>query len=86
MWYNNASNKRVWSINERQNEQGRGLSDGLAVSFQGGKRGLIERILEDPELREDVLDMALIREREGEPSISFEDYQAGKRLSLTCSC
>ena len=56
-------------------------------SFSKAEREVvIERILEDPELREDVLDMALIREREGEPSISLEDYQAGKRLSLTCSC
>jgi uncharacterized protein YbaA (DUF1428 family) len=41
---------------------------------------VIERILEDPELREDVLDMALIRKREGEPYISLEEFQAGKRL------
>ena len=41
---------------------------------------VIDRMLEDPELREDVLDMAVIRAREGEPYISLEEYQAGKRL------
>ena len=42
-------------------------------------------LMDDPNLREDVLDIALIRESQGEPSISFEDYQAGKRPPLTCS-
>ena len=37
---------------------------------------VIERILEDPDLREEVLDMAVIRATEGEPSISLDEYLA----------
>ena len=40
---------------------------------------VIERILEDPELREEVLDMAVIRATEGEPSTSLEEYLAESR-------
>ena len=40
---------------------------------------VIERILEDSELREEVLDMAVIRATEGEPSTSLEEYLAGIR-------
>ena len=40
---------------------------------------VIERILEDPELRDDVLDMALIRATEGESSISLDEYLAESR-------
>ena len=40
---------------------------------------VIERILEDPELREDVLDMAVIRATKGEPSTSLEEYLAESR-------
>lgn len=40
---------------------------------------VIERILEDPDLREEVLDMAVIRATEGEPSISLDEYLAESR-------
>ncbi len=44
---------------------------------------VIERILEDPELREEVLDMAVIRATEGEPSTSLEEYLAGSGQGKT---
>ena len=42
---------------------------------------VIARLLEAPELREDILDLALIRQRSGEPSRTFREYLAerGKR-------
>ena len=48
------------------------------------REAVIGRILEDPELREDLLDMALIRERRGEPTRPFEEYLAERdeRLSM----
>ena len=39
---------------------------------------LIERLLRDPELREDVVDLALIQERRDEPSRPLRDYLAGR--------
>ena len=36
------------------------------------KEAVITRLLEDEELREDILDLAIIRERQGEPSVPFE--------------
>ena len=35
---------------------------------------VIARLLEDPELREDILDLALIKHRQGEPSRPFREY------------
>jgi len=35
---------------------------------------VIARLLEDPQLREDILDLALIQQRQGEPSRPFRDY------------
>ena len=46
------------------------------------REAVIGRILEDPELREDVLDMALIRERRGEPTRPFEEYLAERNERL----
>ena len=42
------------------------------------KEAVISRLLEDPELREDILDIALIeqRKRKDEPSRPFRDYLA----------
>lgn len=37
---------------------------------------VIARLLEDQELREDILDLVLIRQRQGEPSRSFGEYLA----------
>jgi hypothetical protein len=38
------------------------------------KEAVITRLLEDPQLREDILDLALIQQRQGEPSRPFRDY------------
>ena len=42
------------------------------------KKAVIERLLEDESLREDILDIALIRQRQGEPSRPFSAYIADK--------
>ena len=48
---------------------------------KGEREAVIARLLEDPELREDILDLALIRQRQGEPSRSFTKYlaESGRR-------
>jgi len=45
------------------------------------KEAVIARLLEDAKLREDILDLALIQQRQREPSRPFKDYLAerGKR-------
>jgi hypothetical protein len=48
---------------------------------KGEREAVIARLLEDPELREDILDLALIRQRQGEPSRPFTEYlaESGRR-------
>ena len=43
------------------------------------REAVIKRLLEDPELREDILDLAIIRERQGEPSRPFKEYLAERK-------
>ena len=43
------------------------------------KAAVIARLLEDTKLREDILDLALIQQRQGEPSRPFRDYLAERR-------
>jgi len=43
------------------------------------KEAVITRLLEDTKLREDILDLALIQQRQGEPSRPFRDYLAERR-------
>jgi hypothetical protein len=45
------------------------------------KKAVITRLLEDESLREDILDIALIQQRQGESSRPFSEYLAerGKR-------
>lgn len=40
------------------------------------REAVIARLLEDPQLREDILDLALIQQRQGELSRPFRDYLA----------
>jgi len=40
------------------------------------REAVIARLLEDPQLREDILDLAVIQQRQGEPSRPFRDYLA----------
>jgi len=40
------------------------------------REAVITRLLEDPRLREDILDLAVIQQRQGEPSRPFRDYLA----------
>ncbi len=38
------------------------------------REAVIARLLEDSKLREDILDLALIQQRQGEPSRPFREY------------
>jgi len=40
------------------------------------REAVITRLLEDPQLREDILDLAVIKQRRGEPSRPFRDSLA----------
>ena len=40
------------------------------------KEAIIAHLLEGPQLREDILDLAVIQQRQGEPSRPFMDYLA----------
>ena len=46
---------------------------------KAAREAVIEHLLEDPGLREEILDMALIRQRQGEPSRPVGEYLAGRR-------
>ena len=48
---------------------------------KGEREAVIARLLEDPELREDILDLALVRQRQGESSRPFRKYlaESGRR-------
>ena len=43
------------------------------------KEAVIARLLEDPQLREDILDLAVIKQRQGEPSRPFAEYLAERK-------
>ncbi len=43
------------------------------------KKAVIARLLEDESLREDILDIALIQQRQGESSRPFSEYLAERR-------
>ena len=43
------------------------------------REAVIARLLEDEELREDILDLAVIHQRQGQPSRPFRDYLAEGR-------
>lgn len=43
------------------------------------KEAIIARLLEDAKLREDILDLVLIQQRQGEPSRPFREYLAERR-------
>ena len=43
------------------------------------REAIIARLLEDAKLREDILDLALIWQRQGEPSKPFREYLAERK-------
>jgi len=43
------------------------------------REAVITRLLEDPQLREDILDLAIIKQRQGEPSRPFTEYLAERK-------
>jgi len=48
----------------------------LQSLFKAEREAVIKRLLADPELREDILDLVLIGQRQGEPSRPFREYLA----------
>jgi len=50
----------------------------LQALTKAERDAVINRILEDPELREDIVDIALMEKRRGEPSRPFREYLAEK--------
>ena len=45
------------------------------------KKAVIARLLEDESLREDILDIALVQQRRGEPGRPFREYIAKRGKS-----
>lgn len=43
------------------------------------REAVITRLLEDPQLREDILDLAVIKLRQGAPSRPFREYLADRK-------
>jgi len=43
------------------------------------REAVIARLLEDPKLRENILDLALIQQRQGEPSRPFQEYLSERK-------
>jgi hypothetical protein len=43
------------------------------------KEAVIAHLLQDPQLREDILDLAGIKQRQGEPSRPFTEYLAERK-------
>ena len=43
------------------------------------REAIFVRLLEDPQLREDILDLAVIKQRQGEPSRPFTEYLAERK-------
>jgi hypothetical protein len=43
------------------------------------REAVITRLLEDPQLREDILDLAVIQQRQGESSRPFTEYLADRK-------
>jgi hypothetical protein len=43
------------------------------------KEAIIAHLLEDPQLREDILDLAVIQQRQGEPSRPFREYLVDRK-------
>jgi hypothetical protein len=43
------------------------------------REAVIARLLEDTKLREDILDLAIIRQRQAEPSRPFKEYLTERR-------
>lgn len=44
------------------------------------KEAVINRLLEDTDLREDILDLAVIKQRQGETSRPFREYLAERKV------
>ncbi len=43
------------------------------------REAVITRLLEDPQLKEDILDLAVIQQRQGEQSRPFTEYSAERK-------
>jgi hypothetical protein len=50
----------------------------LQALSRAERKAVIARLLDDEDLREDILDIALIRKRQAEPGRSFREYLSEK--------
>ncbi len=61
----------------------RETADTVYASFSrlgaGQREALVEKLLRDPRFREELLDIATIEQRRGEPGRSLRSYLAGRR-------
>ncbi len=46
------------------------------------KEAVINRLLDDADLREDILDLVLIKQRNGEPARPFREYLAERKATV----
>ncbi|MDO8635327.1 MAG: hypothetical protein Q7R34_03650 [Dehalococcoidia bacterium] len=51
----------------------------LQALSKAERKAVVNRLLEDPNMREDILDLALIRQRQGKPSRPFREYFAERK-------
>ena len=51
----------------------------LQALSKAERKAVVNRLLEDPKVREDILDLTLIRQRQGEPSWPFREYLAERK-------
>lgn len=76
-----AHSKRTWQMGPPMKADGRESRAEVFLmaleSFSEAEKRLVaSRLLDYTFLREDILDIAIILDRAGEPSISFEEYLA----------
>ena len=51
----------------------------LKCLSEAEREAIFVRLLEDPQLWEDILDLAVIKQRQGEPSGPFTEYLAERK-------
>jgi hypothetical protein len=54
----------------------------LQALSKAERKMVINRLLEDPQLREDLIDIAIVEERKGEPRRSFREYLAERSKKI----
>jgi hypothetical protein len=54
----------------------------LQALSKAERKTVVNRLLEDPELREDLIDIAIVEERKGEPHRPFREYLAERSKKI----